>query len=58
MKAPTHTARGVLVKLRGCFLDVELAEMRAGDHPTDDLPAEYAATIYRDLERLAGEAQS
>ena len=58
MEAPAHTARGVLVKLRGCFLDEEIARIRAGDHPTDDLPAEYAATIYRDLERLAGEAPS
>ena len=58
MEAPAHTARGVLVKLRGCFLDEEIARIRAGDHPGDDLPAEYAATIYRDLERLAGEVRS
>jgi hypothetical protein len=56
MEAPVSSARGVMFKLRGCFLDFEIAQIRAGDYDVDDLPAEYAAIIYRDLERLAGEA--
>ena len=52
------TPRGVLAKLRGFYHDGEIAQIRAGDDPDDGLPAEWAASIYRDLERLAGEARS
>ncbi len=55
---PAATPGGVLAKLRGFYHDEEIAQMMAGDDPDDDLPAEWAASIYRDLERLAGEARS
>ncbi len=54
---PATTTRGVLAKLQG-FYDGEIAEIMAGDDPYNDLPAEWAASIYRDLERMAGEARS
>ncbi len=54
---PATTMRGVLAKLQG-FYDGEIAEIMAGDDPYNDLPAEWAASIYRDLERLAREARS
>jgi hypothetical protein len=57
MEAPVSSARGVMFKLRGCYFDGEIAQIRAGDNDIEDLPAEYAAIIYRDLERLAGEAR-
>ncbi len=56
LDTPATTTRGVLAKLRGFYGDGEIAIIMAGDDPTDDLPAEYAASVYRDLERLAGEA--
>ncbi len=49
---------GVLAKLRAFYHDEEIAQMRAGDDPDDGLPEEWTASIYRDLERLAGEARS
>ncbi len=52
LEMPAATPRGILAKLRGFYHDGEIAEMRAGGEP-DDLPAEWAASIYRDLERLA-----
>ncbi len=55
---PATTPRGVLAKLRGFYHDEEIAQIRAGDDPCDDLPGEYASSIYRDLERLVGEARS
>ncbi len=58
LDTPATTTRGVLAKLRGFYGDGEIAIIMAGDDPTDDLPAEYAASVYRDLERLAGEARS
>ena len=51
------TPRGVLAKMRGFYHDDEIAGLMAGEKP-DDLPADYAASIYRDLERLAGEVRS
>ena len=51
------TPGGVLAKLQG-FYDGEITEIIAGADPYNDLPAEWAASIYRDLERLAGEARS
>ncbi len=53
LEMPAATARGILAKLRGCYSDHEIAQIRAGGEPDDDLPAEWAATVYRDLERLA-----
>ncbi len=55
---PAATSSGVLAKLRGFYHDGEIAQIRAGDDPDNDLPAEWAASVYRDLERLAGEARS
>ena len=55
---PAVTVAGVLAKLRGFYHDEAIAQMRAGDDPDDGLEAEWAASIYRDLERLAGEARS
>ena len=57
LNMPAATPSGVLAKLRGFYLDGEIAQIRAGDDPVDDLPAEWAASVYRDLERLAGEAR-
>ncbi len=58
MDAPAHTPRGVLVKMRGFYYDDEIASMRDGGCFGDDLPGEHAASIFRDLERLAGEISS
>ena len=55
---PATTPGGALAKLRGFYHDEEIAEIMAGNEPCDDLPAEWAASVYRDLERLAGEARS
>ncbi len=52
LATPATTPRGILAKLRGFYHHDEIAEMRAGGEPAD-LPAEWAASIYRDLERLA-----
>ena len=55
---PATTTRGVLAKLRGFYHDEEIAGIMAGDDPDNGLEPEWAASIYRDLERLAGEARS
>ena len=55
---PATTPGGVLAKLRGFYHDGEVAQIRAGGDPDTDLPVEFAASIYRDLERLAGEVPS
>ncbi len=52
------TPGGVLAKLGGFYHDAEIAEIMAGNDPYDALPAEWAASVYRDLERLAGGMQS
>ncbi len=54
LDTPATTVDGVLGKLRGFYNDGEIAEIRAGGDPTDPLEADYAASVYRDLERLAG----
>ena len=53
LATPATTLRGILAKLRGFYHDDEIAQMRTGDNPDDDLPAEWAASVYRDLEHLA-----
>ncbi len=58
LDTPATTTRGVLAKLRGFYGDDEIAQIRAGHDPDDGLEPEFAASIYRDLERLAGEARS
>ena len=54
LDTPATTTGGVLAKLRGFYGDREIATIRTG---FDDLPGEYAVSIYRDLERLAEEAR-
>ena len=54
---PALTACGVLAKLQSWYSDYEIEDMRSGGY-ADPLPEEYAASVYRDLERLAGEARS
>jgi len=55
---PATTTGGVLAKLRGFYNAAEIADMRTGGDPDTDLPVEFTASIYRDLERLAEEARS
>lgn len=54
LDTPATTTRGVIAKMRGFYHDEEVAQMMAGDDPDDALEPEFAASIYRDLERLAG----
>ena len=58
LDTPATSRGGVLAKLRGFYNDAEIADIRTGGDPDDPLPEKYAASIYRDLERLAGEARS
>ena len=58
LDTPAATTRGVLAKFRAFYHDAEIADMRAGGDPDGDLPQEFAASVYRDLERLIGEASS
>ena len=57
LDTPATTLGGILAKLRGFYHDDEIAAIRDGDYD-EDLPAEWAVSIYRDLERLAGGALS
>ncbi len=52
MAAPAQTPRGVILKMRGYYHDSEIDQLRTGDDPPD-LLGDVAASIYRDLERLA-----
>ena len=54
LDTPATTPRGVLAKLRGFYHDEEIAAI---DDGLEGLPGEYATSIYRDLERLSGEAR-
>ena len=53
--APAQTPRGVILKMRGYYHGSEIAGI---DDGLEELSGEYAASIYRDLERLAWEAPS
>ena len=55
---PALTIAGVLAKLRSWYCDGEIEDMRAGGEPDQEIQTDLAASIYRDLERLAGEARS
>jgi hypothetical protein len=57
LDTPATTARGVLTKMRGWYHEDEITAMRRGGDFCDPLPEDWAASIYRDLERLAGEAR-
>ena len=52
MDTPAATPRGILAKMRGFYADYEIASIRNGDVFDVDLPRDYAASIYCDLERL------
>ncbi len=54
LDTPATTTRGVLAKLRGFYHDDEIAQI---NDDLEDLPGEFATSIYRDLERLAREAR-
>ena len=58
LDTPATTARGVLAKMRGFYHEDEITAMRRGGDFCDPLPEDWAASIYRDLERLAGEVAS
>ena len=55
---PARTVAGVLAKLQSWYGDHEIEAMRDGDEPDTDLQTDLSASIYRDLERLAGEVAS
>ncbi len=57
LDTPALTVAGVLAKLRGWYGDDEIANMREGGEACDDLDSAFAASVYRDLECLAGEMQ-
>ncbi len=54
LDTPATTTGGVLAKFRGFYSDGETANIMAGNLPCDPLDSEFAASIYRDLELLAG----
>ncbi len=53
LETPAATPGGMLAKLRGYYHDDEIAAI---DDGLEELPGEYATSVYRDLERLTGEA--
>ncbi len=55
---PALTVAGVLAKMQTWFCDGEIEDMRSGGEPEQEIQTDLAASIYRDLERLAGEARS
>ncbi len=58
LDTPALTVAGVLAKLQGWYGDYEIEAMREGENPYDGLDSAWVASIYRDLERLAGSAPS
>ena len=55
---PALTVAGVLAKMQTWYGDDEIEAIRSGGEPEDALETDLSASIYRDLERLAGEARS
>ena len=55
---PALTVAGVLAKMQTWYCDQEIEDIRSGGEPDDPLPTDLSASIYLDLERLAGEARS
>ncbi len=55
---PALTVAGVLAKLQTWYSDGEIEDIRSGGEPDQDLQTDLAASVYRDLERLTGEARS
>ena len=58
LDTPARTVAGVLAKVQSWYCDGEIEDMRGGDEPDQDMQPDLVASIYRDLERLAGEARS
>jgi hypothetical protein len=58
LDTPALTVAGVLAKVQSWYDDQELEDMRSGGEPDQEIQTDLAASIYRDLERLAGEARS
>ena len=58
LDTPARTVAGVLAKVQSWYGDSEIEDMRGGGEPDQDMQPDLVASIYRDLERLAGEAQS
>ncbi len=58
LDTPALTVSGVLAKVQSWYCDHEIEAMRSGGEPSDGLETDLLASIYRDLERLAGEARS
>ena len=58
LDTPALTVAGVLAKMQSWYCDGEIEVMRSGGEPDQDIQTDLAASIYRDLERLAGEARS
>ena len=57
LSTPARTVAGVLAKMQSWYLDHEIEDMRSGGEPDNALETDLSASIYRDLERLAGEAR-
>ena len=51
---PALTVAGVLAKMQSWFCDGEIEDMRSGGEPDQEIQTDLAASVYRDLERLAG----
>ena len=51
---PALTVAGVLAKMQSWFCDGEIENMRSGGEPDDGMGTDLAASIYRDIARLAG----
>ncbi len=58
LSTPARTVAGVLAKMQSWYLDHEIENMRSGGEPDNALETDLSASIYRDLERLAGEVRS
>jgi len=58
LDTPALTVAGVLAKMQSWYYDGEIEVMRSGGEPDQEIQTDLAASIYRDLERLAGEVRS
>jgi len=58
LDTPALTVAGVLAKVQSWYCDQEIEDMRSGGEPDQEIQTDLAASIYRDLERLAGEVRS
>ncbi len=55
---PALTVAGVLAKVQSWYCDHEIEAMRSGGEPDNALETDLSASIYRDLEHLAGRMRS